>query len=73
MICFFAYGSSLLCSGVQIVLRNVIIFGFLSSGQLYEGVHLFTLGFFLNWLFFDRGSKIYTKEGACRFMSVIPF
>ena len=47
------------------------------SLRLYTGVQLFvgmfTLGFFIMWLFFDRGGKIYSKERACRLISVIQF
>jgi len=32
---------------------------------------MFTLGFFLKWLYFDRKWKTYRKEQACRLMSVI--
>ena len=73
MIWLFVYGSSPLCPDVQIVRWNVFIFDFHSSGQLYTGVLLFTLGLFLKWLFFDRGGRIYRKERACKFMSVILF
>jgi len=49
----FAYDSSQLCTGVNCS-WECFQFWFSQQCQLYAGVHLFTLGFFLKWLSFDR-------------------